>query len=201
MHSRFPKRIILASQSPRRQELLRQIAVDFELYQSEIDESVKAGEKPQEYVERMAREKALFAWQKLILESPQRQSEMVVVTADTSVVQGDQILGKPKDQNSAKQMLKSLSNVSHQVMTSVAIIDHEGLSIATSITEVIFCELTDQLIEQYLATGEGMDKAGGYAIQGLAAQFVKSINGSYSGVVGLPLYETSMLLDQHFKGK
>lgn len=201
MQTRFPEKIILASQSPRRHELLRQIGVEFELFQSEIDETVAPNELPQAYVERMAREKAENAWRNLVIQFPNRISRMTVLSADTSVIQGKNILGKPSNMEHAKQMLKSLSDSTHQVITSVALIDQQSLSLTSSITDVTFCELNDELIAQYIANGEGLDKAGSYGIQGIGAQFVKSINGSYSGVVGLPLYETSMLLDKHFKGK
>ncbi|TQV75383.1 septum formation inhibitor Maf [Aliikangiella marina] len=201
MHSRFPKTIFLASQSPRRQELLAQVGVKFKLFRSEIDESVKANELPLEYVKRMAKEKALSAWQQLEADLSVQADDALVLTADTSVVLGTAILGKPVSPSDAKQMLKKLSNTTHEVITSVAVKDKKSFSSETSITEVQFCQLNQSLIDDYVDTGEGVDKAGGYAIQGLGAQFVKSINGSYTGVVGLPLYETCLLLDKHLKGK
>lgn len=195
----YPQIIILASRSPRRQQLLQQIGVSFELLDIEIDETPKAAEKPLDYVQRVAKEKALAAWR-----SPQRHSienseSRALLTADTCVVLNGQVLGKPKDSAYAASMLTALAGNTHQVMTSVVIKNAQRVYTDTSITEVEFCALTQSQVQSYVASGEGVDKAGGYAIQGIAAKFVKSIRGSYSGVVGLPLYETSQLLESHLK--
>lgn len=195
----YPQIIILASRSPRRQQLLQQIGVSFELLDIEIDETPKDAETPLDYVQRVAKEKALAAWR-----SPQRRSienseSRALLTADTCVVLNDQVLGKPKDSADAVSMLTSLAGNTHQVMTSVVIKNAQRVYTDTSITEVEFCDLTQSQVQSYVASGEGVDKAGGYAIQGIAAKFVKSIRGSYSGVVGLPLYETSQLLESHLK--
>ena len=197
MESLYPGSIILASRSPRRRELLSQIGVKYDLLDIEIDESFNKNEMPLEYVERMAIEKAKAGWVKLFELFP--NSDKGLLAADTSVVLQQTILGKPRDLNHAREMLNALSDNTHQVITSVALIDKEGLNYRSSVTQVTFAALSESTISSYLATGEGNDKAGSYGIQGLAAKFVKSINGSYSGVVGLPLYETSLLLDNHFK--
>ncbi len=196
----YPEPIYLASRSPRRQELLKQIGVEFLLLDIEIDESVLAKEVPLSYVERMAVEKAQVGWQKVQPISLTQES-CGVLAADTSVILDVDILGKPKSSEEAAYQLSRLSGRKHQVITSVALINKKGINQQTSITQVSFAELSSHQIEQYCVTGEGMDKAGGYAIQGLAAQFIQSINGSYTGVVGLPLFETACLLNEHFKVK
>lgn len=182
-------KIYLASKSPRRRELLEQIQVDYECLSSEIDESVTAGELPLDYVQRMATSKAVAGWA-----SKDRVLKMPLLAADTSVVVDQNILGKPEDREQAYIMLKLLAGRTHKVMTSVAMTNGENLQLNTSVTKVTFSDLTEQMVEQYIDTGDCFDKAGGYGIQGFAAQFVTSISGSYSGVVGLPLYETSILL-------
>ncbi len=193
--------LILASRSPRRQALLSQIGVPFELLDIEIDESVKANEKPLEYVERMAKHKAQFAWSSKERLAFIDAENRAVLTADTSVIYGDVILGKPESLQQAISMLTELSGNTHQVITSVALASKQGIKQATTITHVDMAKLTKQQITDYCKQGEGVDKAGGYAIQGLAAQFISSIKGSYSSVVGLPLYETSLLLNTHYQTK
>jgi len=199
-------KIYLASKSPRRQTLLRQINIDFELIDSEIDESDNNNEKPLHYVRRMSIEKARAGWI-----SNKRVNNFVVLAADTSIAIADRILGKPTNRKNAYEMLMMLSNKTHQVITCVSVIydsksslkeinvkDVNNMNIETidSITNVSFMKLSDQDIEEYLETNEWQDKAGSYAIQGYVAKYIKIIEGSYSGVVGLPLYETSQLLNR-----
>ena len=176
----FP-RIILASASPRRAELLRAAGVTFDVRPADVDESVRSGEAPIDYVRRLAAEKARV----IRAGAPDR----VVLAADTTVVVDHHILGKPTDAEDARQMLGLLSGRTHQVITGVAIAspDAEALAVATDTTTVEFAPLTDEEIAWYVASGEPMDKAGAYAIQGLASRFITRIDGSYSNVVGLPV--------------
>jgi septum formation protein len=178
--------IILASASPRRKELLNQIGVAYSIYAVDIDESVQSGELPLAYVQRMAAEKSAACVARI-------GSHLPILAADTSVVLGNVIMGKPKDKDDALSMLKRLSGTTHQVYTAISLRGNEH-SQAVSITDVSFKPLTDAELDQYWQTGEPLDKAGSYAIQGLAAVFVESIRGSFSGVVGLPLFETGQLL-------
>lgn len=181
--------ITLASASPRRRELLQQIQVPYALLPVELDESPLPGEEAEQHVQRLARQKAAagFALQ------PHRPA----LGSDTIVVIDKQILGKPADRQHGIEMLSKLSGRSHQVMTAVALCSEGKQSCVLSTSEVHFCELSAAQIEAYWQTGEPLDKAGGYAIQGLAAQFIVAISGSYSGIMGLPLYETAELLKQH----
>jgi septum formation protein len=180
----------LASASPRRAGLLRQLGVDFVQYQTDIDEAVVPGEAPRDYVMRLARGKALACEQALI--DPQRP----VLAADTCVVLDGQILGKPEDAMDALAMLARLSGREHLVLTAVCVRlqgrEHE----CVSETRVQFVSLQREQVEAYIATGDPFDKAGAYGIQGPAAAFVDSLQGSYSGVVGLPLAQTWSLLQQ-----
>ena len=185
--------IYLASQSPRRAELLQQIGVSFHRLAGEIDETPVPGEAPADYVLRMAREKATSGWQELLT---QDYPKMPLLAADTTVVCNDRILGKPQDSNDARRMLAMLSAKTHQVMTAVAVTDGRQLQSELSVTEVVFNDLSEQLIDDYIASGEPVDKAGAYGIQGYGAVLVASLSGSYSGVVGLPLMETARLLAQ-----
>ena len=183
--------IYLASQSPRRAELLRQIGVTFEQLFGEIDETPGPGELPADYVLRMAREKAAAGWQKIVASG---LTIRPLLASDTTVVYQDKILGKPENEHDARRMLALLSGNTHQVMTAVAITDGQQFRTELSVTDVVFKELSDQLIEDYIASGEPADKAGAYGIQGYGAVLVAGISGSYSGVVGLPLMETAQLL-------
>lgn len=185
--------IYLASQSPRRAELLEQIGVAFEKLRCEIDETPLSGEQPEAYVLRMATEKAARGWKVL---QDQNKSLMPLLAADTSVACDGQILGKPVDENDARRMLKQLSGRKHQVITAVSMTDGKKTQSATVITDVQFNPLSSQQIGQYIASGEPFDKAGAYGIQGFGAVLVATINGSYSSVVGLPLSETAELLRQ-----
>lgn len=191
--------IILASKSPRRRELLTQIGVEFEVIDIEIDESVKMGETANDYVYRMAKEKAVFAWESPATQSIADYNQRALIAADTSVVFGTQVLGKPNTLEESMSMISMLAGNIHQVMTYVALVNRLGISVKGCHVDVEFAPLSSEEVERYCETGEGMDKAGSYGIQGVASQFIKSIHGSYSGVVGLPLYETSLLLKQHFE--
>ena len=181
--------IYLASQSPRRRELLSQIGVSYELVHTDIDEIPLAGESPMEYVVRMAKEKALSA--------ASQYQDKPLLAADTTVVCENNILGKPRDRSHYLEMMHCLSGNTHEVITAIAITrgsDPSLLTTASSSSEVRFRDLNDTEIEAYWQTGEPGDKAGGYAIQGLAAAFISEIRGSYSGIMGLPLFETAELL-------
>lgn len=179
--------LILASASPRRTEILQQIGVRHVVQPANIDETPRLNESAVDYVQRMALEKA-----KNIIAL---RSEIVpVLGADTCVVCDSQIFGKPRDQQQALDMLTALSGRSHQVFTAVAMGNAEDCLLAISTTEVFFRTLSQQEILSYWNTGEPKDKAGSYAIQGYGAVFIESIKGSYSGVVGLPIEETTKLL-------
>lgn len=178
--------IILASASPRRSELLTQIGVPFSVQPAHIDETPRASEAPGEYVERLAREKALAISSSL--------PEETVLGSDTSVVLNGAILGKPINEAEAASMLSQLSGKTHQVMTAIAVVRGEHSESHLVITDVRFRDLSQSEIAAYVATGEPMDKAGSYGIQGLGGIFVKQLKGSYSAVVGLPLQETAALL-------
>ena len=187
--SQSPAQLILASGSPRRRQLLQQLGISFEVFASDVDESKMSGETAQQYVLRLAGDKAMAArnaWPGPVLP---------VLGADTTVVLDNSVLGKPGSGQQAAEMLRSLSGRDHQVMSAMAVISADGnLATALNITTVSFRQLSNSEILNYCATGEPMDKAGAYAIQGLAAGFIRHIEGSYSGVMGLPLYETAELL-------
>ncbi|SEL63902.1 septum formation protein [Atopomonas hussainii] len=183
------RRLILASSSPRRQELLTQIGVPFSVQVPAIDETPLAGEAPPAYVQRMAEEKA-----RAVL--VQQTGDVCVLAADTSVIVDELILGKPTDAADAKAMLRRLSGREHQVLSAIAVADQSRLNSHVVSCKVTFRTLTDAEIDAYWLTGEPRDKAGSYAIQGLGAVFVQAIHGSYSAVVGLPLAETAALLGE-----
>lgn len=183
--------VYLASQSPRRRELLTQIGIPHRVLAVDIDERQRSGELPSDYVQRLAREKAAAGWQHIL---DQRLIQAPVIGADTAVVVDDDILGKPIDATDAMMILQRLSGRSHEVLTGVAVHTAEGAQISMSCTRVWFRALDLAEIEDYWASGEPRDKAGAYGIQGLAAKFIERIEGSYSGVVGLPLFETAQLL-------
>ncbi|MEO6748638.1 MAG: Maf family protein [Casimicrobiaceae bacterium] len=194
-----PSRIYLASQSPRRQELLRQLGVAFDVLllrsapgrAPDVVEQARDGEPPRHYVERIARTKASVGWERLVKRA---LPELPVLGADTEVVIGDEVLGKPADAAHAADMLARLAGGTHDVLTGVALRYAGGIVFALSATRVKFVVLSRTQIASYVATGEPLDKAGGYAIQGRAAAFIERIEGSYSGVMGLPLCETASLL-------
>lgn len=193
--------LYLASRSPRRRELLTQIGVRFHLLlfrerpdsPPEVNEDPGAGEAPERYVERVARAKAEIGW----LRMQQRNLPPApVLSADTTVALDGRIFGKPADRRDAAAMLAELSGKTHEVFTAVAIKWGDDLFEALSRSEVRFKPLSEAEIRDYVATGEADDKAGAYAIQGRAAKFVAELRGSYSGVMGLPLYETAQLLER-----
>jgi septum formation protein len=181
--------IFLASASPRRSAWLTQIGVAHEIRPVDIDETIRAAESPAEYVYRLARTKAETLWERL---SPADQ--LPVLGADTTVALGADILGKPADRAAELAMLRRLSGQTHQVYTAVAIRSATGTQMRLSVSDVTFRTLTDLEILAYWDTGEPADKAGGYAVQGRAAIFIERISGSYSGIVGLPVFETAELL-------
>lgn len=181
--------LILASQSPRRVQLLKQLDVDFQQIVADIDETVGENESPTDYVMRLAIEKAKAV-------SASAGNGCWILGADTSVVVDDIILGKPVDLADALSMLSRLSGRSHHVYTAVALLNNRSQHTALVATEVWFKPLTESEMRQYWATGEPQDKAGSYGIQGKAGKFIKKISGSFSAVAGLPLYETAELLKQ-----
>ncbi|HEY5763349.1 MAG TPA: Maf family protein [Rhodocyclaceae bacterium] len=192
-------RIYLASRSPRRRELLHQIGVPFDtlLFRSgrrdddDVDETPLANEDPVDYVQRLARAKAAFGVE---LVRERRLIAQPLLAADTTVVFGDEILGKPGSIDEAAAMLGKLSGGTHRVLTAVAVAYGERIEHALSVSEVRFRPLADEEIQRYARSGEPMDKAGAYGIQGRAATFVSHLSGSYTGVMGLPLFETAALL-------
>lgn len=185
------KRIYLASRSPRRAELLQQLGIVFEILPSDIDESVTIGESPAAYVTRLAREKA-----EACLLSLQKSGAVLfpILAADTTVSIDGIILGKPEHDEDAYAMLARMSGRRHEVHTGIAVATESGVEVALSTTYVEMGDLSDADIRAYIATGEPRDKAGAYGIQGLAGMFIRHIEGSYSGVMGLPIYETGRLL-------
>jgi len=186
--------LFLASGSPRRRELLTQIGVPFQVVSASIDETPLSDECPAAYVERLARAKARAGREHLLGASV--SAPFCVLGADTAVVLDDQILGKPVDEADALSMLMALSGREHEVLTAIAILAAERCETRVVRSRVSFRTISQQEAAQYWASGEPQDKAGGYAIQGLAAVFVAGLNGSYSGVVGLPVCETAELLGQ-----
>ena len=182
------KRLILASGSPRRRELLAGLGVDFEVRPVDLDESVGPGEAPPAYVERLARQKA----------RAQARPGELVLAADTTVVVDGRILGKPEGPADARRMLAALSGRWHEVLTGVALFDpaDERLAAGLATTRVRVAELAADRIDWYVATGEPLDKAGAYAIQGLGALLVEEIEGNYSNVVGLPIPLTARLFTE-----
>ncbi|MCU6385243.1 Maf family protein [Enterobacter quasiroggenkampii] len=179
--------LYLASGSPRRQELLTQLGVSFERIVTGIEEKRAEGESAHQYVSRLAREKALAG----VASVPR---DLPVLGADTIVILNGEVLEKPHDADHAARMLRKLSGQTHQVMTAVALADCQHVLDCLVVTEVTFRVLTDDDIAAYIASGEPMDKAGAYGIQGLGGCFVRKIHGSYHAVVGLPLVETYELL-------
>lgn len=183
--------LILASGSPRRRELLDQIGVAYRVQKADVDESIHPSEGAQDYVLRLAQEKARAVHGQL-----PKGSDTVVLGSDTAVVFEQEILGKPKDHDDFHAMMRQLSGDTHQVMTAVALCNEERCEAEVNITEVRFRPISDDELEAYWLSGEPHDKAGGYGIQGWGAVFVEEIYGSYSCVVGLPLLETFALLQR-----
>jgi septum formation protein len=194
-------KIYLASKSPRRRELLRQIGVDFELLLlrdtgprgADVSEEVLPNESAENYVVRVTREKAEMASKIMLM---RRLPVRPVLAADTTVVVEGHILGKPADKAEAMDMLRALSGRTHQVITSIALHHDENTWQITQTSDVSLSVLTEDMIRAYCATTEPYDKAGGYGIQGLASVFIERISGSYTGIMGLPLHETAKLLNQ-----
>jgi septum formation protein len=184
-HSLQPPVLLLASASPRRRELLWQIGVPHAIAVAAIDEQQLEGEAPTDCVGRLALAKARKVW----------QGELPALGADTAVVVEGRMQDKPVTQDAALAMLARLSGRVHEVLTAVALVDARGSALRLSRSEVRFRALDPAECERYWRSGEGRDKAGGYAIQGLAAVFISELRGSYSGVMGLPLFETAALLD------
>ena len=182
--------IYLASRSPRRAELLQQIGVDFRVHDIDIDESWSPAESPGDYVCRMATTKARVAAAQIA----GKQGSYVVLAADTTIAHDGDIIGKPVDRGQCRRILEQLSARQHQVLTAVAVATAEDVTLRLTHNQVSFRALSTHEIESYCATREPMDKAGAYAIQGKAALFIDRLEGSYSAVMGLPLFETAELL-------
>ena len=181
--------LYLASQSPRRRQLLTQLGVEFRLLDIEIDEICDSNEPAEDYVRRVAREKAGAGLLEVVA-----VPNALVLGADTEVVLDGDVFGKPRDEADAAAMLRRLSGRRHQVLSSVALVGAAREAQVMSISEVEFAELADAQIDRYVATGEPMGKAGAYAIQGRGEAFIRHLSGSYSGVMGLPLHDTAKLL-------
>ncbi len=181
--------LYLASKSPRRRELLGRLGLPFDVLDLDITEHRQPGEAAEDYVRRVAREKAGAG-----LLSVVGNPAAVVLGADTEVVLDDEVFGKPRDAADAAAMLRRLSGRSHRVISAVSLVSPAREVQALSVTQVTFAELSDTQIAAYVATGEPVGKAGGYAIQGGAEMFITRLSGSYSGVMGLPLHETARLL-------
>jgi septum formation protein len=194
-------RIYLASRSPRRAELLKQIGVNFEPLllrealsrQADVDETRLVNEAPADYVHRIAHTKAEIGRMRLLQRG---LPDLPVLAADTAVAVNGHIFGKPENPTRAEEMLRVLSGRTHRVLTAVAMATENGTRIYTSTSTVRFRDISEREIHSYLSGNEAHDKAGGYAIQGIAAVFIPEISGSYSGVMGLPLFETAQLLEK-----
>lgn len=188
------RRLILASASPRRRELLAQAGYTFEVQPAHINEDLRADEDPIAYVVRLAREKAQSVLAEISSTSP-AAPQVVVLGADTTVTLDSHILAKPEDAADAARMLRLLSGRTHRVITGVALATAKGVEVAAEVTGVQFHTLSDEEIAAYVATGEPMDKAGAYGIQGLAAKWIPRIEGCYFNVVGLPLALVATMLE------
>lgn len=192
-------RIYLASRSPRRRQLLHQIRVSFDLLlfrsggraDAEVDETPLSGELPQDYVLRVARSKALAAVE---LIQTRRLIPQPVLAADTTIDLDGELIGKPDNADHALEILRRLAGRRHRVLTAVALADGSRINDVLNESQVRFRPMEGDEIRRYVATGEPLDKAGGYAVQGRAAMFIEEIHGSYSGIMGLPLFETALLL-------
>lgn len=185
--------LYLASRSPRRVELLKQIGIDCITHPADIDETQHLNESPEDYVVRLAREKAEACVSILSGEHKSRP----VLAADTTVALSGAVLGKPEDDNDARRMLAALSGSTHLVHTAVALAFMNKIEVVLSTTKVEMIDFSESQIEHYIAVGEHRDKAGSYGIQGLAGAWVRRIEGSYTGVMGLPICETAELLRKH----
>ncbi|MDG6779017.1 Maf family protein [Thiomicrorhabdus sp. zzn3] len=182
------KLLYLASGSPRRQELMRQLNLNFEVIEAPVEEVALPNESPESYVRRIAIEKALAGFNKVA------GKQIWVVGGDTAVVLGDKVFGKPRSEADAHAMLRRLSGATHRVLSGVAVVYDGEVFSRLNQTDVTFRALEDAEIHEYWLSGEPQGKAGSYAIQGLGARFIERIEGSYSGVMGLALYELDQLL-------
>ncbi|SEH07998.1 Maf family protein [Candidatus Venteria ishoeyi] len=199
----MPK-LYLASASPRRHQLLQQLSISCEVLHADIDETPRPKELPEDYVQRLAMEKAKAVYATLrIAPYVEKPVAFLVLGADTAVVLEQQIFGKPEHAEDAHNMLRQLSGCRHQVMSAVTLLESreqaQNLPLihqALNVTTVQFRQLSNTEIDDYIATGESFGKAGAYAVQGFAATFIQSLHGSYSGVMGLPLFETANLLQK-----
>jgi septum formation protein len=196
-------RLVLASASPRRADLLRAAGYAFETLAVDLDESIRPGEAPAAYVSRLARDKAAAAMQRFVARAqtcggPDRAAahDVVILGADTTVVVDGEILGKPVDDRDGAAMLNKLSGRRHEVLTGISLRTSAGEWGRVETTSVYMMELTAEDIAGYVASGEGRDKAGGYAVQGLASRFIPRIDGSYANVVGLPVAAVADLLPE-----
>lgn len=181
--------LYLASQSPRRRQLLEQLGIDFRVLEVEVPEQRAPGEPPRDYVSRVARDKAQAG-----LAALAHASGVCVLGADTEVVLDEEVFGKPADAADAAAMLRRLSGRTHEVISTVWRLDASRAAVAVSVSRVRFASLDEVAVEAYVATGESFGKAGAYAIQGRGAALIEHLDGSYSGVMGLPLFETARLL-------
>ena len=194
-------RIYLASRSPRRRELLKQIGINFEVLilrsfpavRADVDETPRPGESPGDYVTRIATNKAKTGWTRAL---ERRLPRLPVLGADTTVTVDGEIIGKPANTGDAAKILRKLSGRQHEVFSVVAVALNDHVMTKLSCSRVRFADLSDALIQDYVDSGEPMDKAGAYGVQGKAATFIAEIDGSYSGIMGLPLFETAQLLKQ-----
>lgn len=190
--------LILASSSPRRSDLLKLAGLDFNVEAADIDERIQEDEAAATYVQRLALEKAQAVWDRHKAEDT---DDLVVLGADTTVVCDGEILGKPTDQADARRMLKKLAGRTHQVLTGIAAVSARGLFSEVEITQVFFDLISEQEMIRYLASGEPMDKAGAYGIQGYAARWIPRIEGCFFNVMGLPLSRTMGLLAKVREGR
>jgi septum formation protein len=190
--------LILASSSPRRSQLLKLAGLDFTVEAADIDERIQPDEAPATYVQRLALEKAQAVWDR---HRSEENADLVVLGADTTVVCDGMILGKPVDQADARRMLEMLAGRTHQVLTGIAAVSRRGLFSEVEITQVFFDLISEEEMVHYLASGEPMDKAGAYGIQGYAARWIPRIEGCFFNVMGLPLARTMELLAKECEGR
>lgn len=188
MVAELPIQVYLASASPRRRELLTQIGVRFSVVRVECEESIGADEEPEAYVQRVALDKARAGWNAV------QPVEAPVLGADTEVVLDGRVLGKPRDRDHGMAMLGTLAGRTHEVLSAVALVQDGAEKVVLQRNRVTMRNMSAQELAAYWETNEPCDKAGGYAVQGLAAVFIERLEGSYSGVMGLPLFETAQLL-------
>ena len=186
-------KLYLASQSPRRRELLGLLGVQFEMFSTDVDETPLDGEAPPDYVARLACAKAGAGWKRI---GESSRPPLPVLGADTTVAIDGRILGKPADGREAGEMLAALSGRRHEVLTAIALKLHDRLDSALQVSEVEFKNLSKEDLQRFLLTREWEGKAGAYAVQGAAARFVSGLRGSFTGVMGLPLCETARLLER-----